>query len=122
MVQNRLSPVCYNHGKPLGALQLQREQYPAVKGVLNSQMTIMAMRLVSGAYVAARKSYQRQLAAEQNRKARYERKGWNYTPHVIKEPGICQFDRPAAMFLIGSRGQDAAFRKDGILSLDDGRA
>src|SRR5947209_3634779 len=74
-VQNFLSPLCYNHGKLLGALQLQREHYHAVKGVLSSQMTIMAMRLVAGAYVSARKFYQRRLAAEQKRKAHYESKG-----------------------------------------------
>ncbi len=116
-LQNQLSPLCYNGGKAVGALQLQREHYHAVKGVLSSQMTIMAMRLVSGAYVAAKKGHQRRLKAEARRKAKYERKGWDYRPRIIKEPGVCQFERLAAMFLVGSRGRDASFLKNNTVSL-----
>lgn len=116
-LQNQLSPLCFNDGNIIGALQLQREQYHAVKGTLSSQMTIMAMRLVSGAYVAARKGHQRRLKAEARRKAKYERKGWNYRPRFLKEPGVCKFERHSAMFLVGARGRDASFPKDGTLSI-----
>ena len=116
-VQNRLSPLCWNAGKTIGALQLQRERYHEVKGQLSSQMTIMAMRLVSGAYVSQARNYKRRLAQEAARKARGERKGWNYKPRRIKEPGMCHFERKSAMFLIGSRGRDASFHRDGTLSI-----
>lgn len=116
-VQNCLSPICFNQGKPLGALQLQREHYDQVKGQLNSQMTIMAMRLVSGAYTSSQRNYKNRVAAENRRKERCEKKGWKYSPLLIQEPGICLFKRPTALFLVGSRGRDASFRKDGTLSI-----
>lgn len=116
-VQQRLSPICYNNDKPIKALQLHRGHYHEVKGELNSQMTITAIRLVAAAYVSARKNYQNKLKAEKKRKARYEKKGWNYRPRNIKKPGICQFKRRAAMFLVGERGRDASFRKDGKISI-----
>src|SRR5438132_12725780 len=53
-VQHTLSEPCYHDGKPLGALALQREMYHTVKGVLNAQMTISAIRLVAGAYASAK--------------------------------------------------------------------
>jgi len=31
--------------------------------------------------------------------------------------GVCRFERMAAMFLVGVRGRDADFRKDGTLSI-----
>jgi putative transposase len=91
-VQQSLSEPCYNDGKPLGALALQRECYHAVKGTLNAQMTISAIRTVAGAYQSAKS---------------------NQKPAT--RPFL--FRRARALFLVGSRGRDAAFRKDGTLSI-----
>jgi len=91
-VQQALSPVCYNGGHPLSALDVQRRAYHDVKGTLNSQMTITAIRLVAGAYVSAKR---------------------NKRP--AQRP--FQFRRKAALFLIGDRGRDADFRADGTLSI-----
>ncbi len=53
-VQQALSAPCYNDGKPLGALALQRKVYHQVKGTLSAQMTISAIRTVAGAYQGAK--------------------------------------------------------------------
>jgi IS605 OrfB family transposase len=116
-VQNLLSPLCFNEGNLLRAQALQRAHYLAVKGAVSSQMTITAMRLVSGAYASARAGYRRRLAREAKRQARCAQKGKKYTPRPVKEPGLCQFTRASAMFLVGSRGRDAAFLPDGMLSI-----
>lgn len=91
-VQQALSEPCYHDGKPLGALALQREMYHTVKGVLNAQMTISAIRLVAGAYASAKAN---------------------------KKPATRPFlfKKARALFLVGKRGRDADFRKDGTLSL-----
>ncbi|HEY7493296.1 MAG TPA: transposase [Candidatus Tectomicrobia bacterium] len=87
-----LSPVCYNNGNPLRPITLQRQCYHQVKGTLNAQMTITAMRRVSGAYTSARRN--KRLAT---------------APFA--------FTRQAAIFLVGPRGRDADFRADGTLSI-----
>jgi putative transposase len=91
-VQHALSEACFHEGKPLGALALQRLMYHTVKGTLNAQMTISAIRTVAGAYQSARSN-----------------------KHPATRPFL--FKRARALFLIGSRGRDAAFRKDGTLSI-----
>jgi putative transposase len=91
-VQHRLSEPCFNAGKPLNALALQRKCYHELKGELNAQMTISAIRLVAGAYHSA----------TSNKKP-------------AKRPFL--FKRVRALFLVGKRGRDAAFRKDGTLSI-----
>jgi len=91
-VQSQVSPIAFNNGNPLKAVPLQRACYHEVKGRLNSQMTITALRLVAGAYAAARA---------------------NSRP--AQKPFV--FNRKAAMFLVGVRGRDADFRKDGSLSI-----
>ena len=53
-VQHALSEPCYKQGKPLGALALQRLMYHTVKGTLNAQMTISAIRTGAGAYQSAK--------------------------------------------------------------------
>src|SRR5436305_7174567 len=53
-VQQTLSAPCYHEGKPLNALALQRACYHGVKGTLNAQMTISAIRTVAGAYASAK--------------------------------------------------------------------
>lgn len=91
-VQHVLSEPCWNSGKPLGALALQCLMYHEVKGSLSAQMTISAIRTVCAAYQSARS---------------------NEEP----TPRPFVFRRARALFLIGSRGRDADFRKDGTLSI-----
>lgn len=91
-VQHALSESCFNNGKPLNALTLQRECYHKVKGIVSSQLTISAIRLVAGAYHSARS---------------------NKKP--ARRPFL--FKKARALFLIGKRGRDADFRKDGTLSI-----
>lgn len=90
-VKARLTNPCFNDGKPLGFMALHRQEYRNVCGTLNSQMTQSAMRQVAAAYTAAKA----------NRKP-------------ATKP--FQFDKPACLFMIGSRGRDASFVK-GKLSL-----
>ena len=71
-VQNAVSEVAFNGGKPLRAVELQRVVYEQVKGTLSSQMTITALRLVAGAYASAKRNYARRMQAEAKRKARCE--------------------------------------------------
>jgi len=56
-VQNAVSTDAFNEGQPLAAVPLQRLVYNRVKGTLNSQMTITALRLVVGAYASAVKAW-----------------------------------------------------------------
>ncbi|MCW3099419.1 MAG: Transposase, OrfB family [Chthonomonadaceae bacterium] len=119
-IQKELSPVCFGDGTalPLSALALHKSCYHSVVGRVSSQMTCSAIRLVAGAYVSARKNYQRRLKLEQKRKALCERKDWMYQEKIVKEPGVCEFRNPSALFLIGKKGRDAAFsKKDGKLSI-----
>jgi hypothetical protein len=90
-VQAAISPVAFNNGKPLGPIALQRTVYYRIKGQLNSQMTISAIRSVA-AYQSAKRN-----------------------KHRISCPFT--FRRPRALFLIGKRGRDADFRADGTLSI-----
>jgi IS605 OrfB family transposase len=91
-VQQTLSELCYNDGKPLGAIALQHKCYDMVKGKLSAQMTISAIRLVAAAYKSAK---------------------------FNKKPATKSFDfrRARALFLVGQRGRDADFRADGTLSI-----
>ncbi len=116
-IQNAVSEVAFNGGKPLRAVELQRVVYEQVKGTLSSQMTITALRLVAGAYASAKRNYARRVRAEAKRKARCEAKGWTYKARTIKPVSVCRFERQAALFLVGERGRDADFRADGTLSI-----
>lgn len=91
-VQQALSAPAFNGGMPLRAFDLQRASYQQVKGTLNSQMTISAIRLVAGAYASAKSN---------------------------KRPAFrpFAFRNKRALFLVGKRGRDADFRKDGTLSI-----
>ena len=91
-IQNEISSVCFNGGKPLSALALHKKVYHSAKGRLNAQMTCTAIRLTAGAYVAAK-----------------------HNGHKITKPFM--FEKPHALFLVGKRGRDADFRKDGKLSI-----
>ncbi len=91
-VQQNLSGPCYHGGKPLGALALHHAMYTHVVGTLNSQMTCTAIRLTAGAYASAKA----------NR-------------HEMKKPFA--FRNARALFLVGTRGRDAAFRAEGSLSI-----
>ena len=91
-VQQTLSEPCFNEGRPLSALALQRLAYHQVKGSLSAQMTISAIRTVCAAYQSAKT---------------------NKRP--AQRP--FRFQKPRALFLIGSRGRDADFRAGGTLSI-----
>jgi IS605 OrfB family transposase len=91
-LKQRLSASCYNDGQPLPALALHRAMYSSVKGVLSSQLTCTAIRLVAGAYAGAKA---------------------NRRP-ATKPFG---FHRASALFLVGKRGRDARFCGDGTLSM-----
>mgnify|MGYP006286808461 CR=1 FL=1 len=91
-IQQTLSSVCFNSGKPLSALPLHKKCYDSVKNTLNSQMTCTAIRLVAGAYSSAKR---------------------NKRP--AKRP--FNFKRKTALFLIGNRGRDASFHRSGKLSI-----
>jgi len=91
-IQNEISPVCFNNGEPLSALSLHKKVYHKVKGRLNAQMTCTAIRLTAGAYFSAK-----------------------HNGHKITKP--FRFKKPRALFLVGKRGRDADFRKDGKLSI-----
>lgn len=116
-VQGVVSGDAFNDGEPLNAIRLQQAVYHRVKGTLNSQMTITALRLVAGAYAAAVKGRNRRLKDEERRRKRHEAKGWTYKPRQIKPLAVCRFDRLVAMFLVGVRGRDADFRRDGTLAI-----
>lgn len=91
-IRRDISEVAFNEGKPLQAIPLQRKVYGQVKGRINSQMTLSAVRSVSGAYSTAKS------------------KG-----HSPKKP--FRFINDFAIFLVGDRGRDASIRKDGLLSI-----
>ncbi len=91
-VQQALSGPCFNEGRPLGALALQRLMYHQVKGSLSAQMTISAIRTVCATYQSAKS---------------------NKKP--AQRPFL--FKKSRALFLIGKRGRDADFREDGTLSI-----
>jgi len=58
-VQADLSPIAFNNGKPLGPIALHRAAYHKVRGRLNSQMTISAIRAVAAAYQSAKRNRHR---------------------------------------------------------------
>lgn len=91
-VQADLSVAAFNNGTPLGPIALQRAVYHEVKGRLNSQITLSAIRAVAAAYQSAKRN-----------------------KHRIARPFT--FRRARAPFLVGKRGRDAAFRADGTLSI-----
>lgn len=116
-VQQVVSPIAFCNGKPMSAMKLHRACYQDVKGTLNSQMTITALRLVVGAYTSSLSNRKRRLKKEAKRKARHLARGWNYKPRQIRPLGLCDFKNPMAMFLVGNRGRDAGFHKDGVVSI-----
>jgi putative transposase len=91
-IQQAISPICFNSGKPISAMPLHKKCYSSVKGTLNSQMTCTALRLVAGAYSSAK---------------------------MNKRPATkaFKFKRKTALFLIGERGRDASFHRSGKLSV-----
>jgi IS605 OrfB family transposase len=76
----------------LNALALHRAVYEDVKGVISSQMTCTAIRLVASSYASAKA---------------------NKKP--AQRPFL--FKRATALFLIGERGRDARLCDDGTLSI-----
>jgi IS605 OrfB family transposase len=90
--QKSVSAECFNEGKPKSALALHKAVYHSKKSILCSQMKCTAIRLVAGAYVSAKS---------------------NGRPAM--RPFVFRSKR--AVFLIGQRGRDASFSKDGKLSI-----
>lgn len=90
-VKQALSESCFNQGNPLGQIGLHKAMYKSVVGKLNAQMTCSAIRLVSAAYISAKK----------NKRPAQKPFGF-YKKH--------------ALFLVGKRGRDASF-KAGKLSV-----
>jgi IS605 OrfB family transposase len=90
--QKSISEICFNSGKTRNALSLHKEVYHQVPSKLSSQVTCTAIRLTAGAYSSAKS---------------------NKKP--AQRPFI--FRRKRALFLIGHRGRDASFSKDGKLSV-----
>ena len=90
--QKNISVEAFNEGTPKNALSLHKSVYHSAKSTLNSQMRCSAIRLVAGAYASAKSN---------NRSA--------------KRPFI--FRRKRALFLIGNRGRDASFAKNGKISI-----
>ena len=86
-VKQALSESCFNQGTPLGQIGLHKTMYRTVVGRLNAQMTCSAIRLVSAAYISAKK----------NKKPAQKPFG---------------FHKKHALFLVGQRGRDASFKAD----------
>ncbi|KKW10196.1 MAG: Transposase, IS605 OrfB family [Candidatus Gottesmanbacteria bacterium GW2011_GWB1_49_7] len=91
-VKQSLSNPCFNAGDPLNQIELHRSSYSSVAGKVNSQMTCSAIRLVAASYITAKRN-----------------------GHKIDK--FFNFKRRHALFLIGKKGRDADFRKDGTLSI-----
>ena len=89
--QNMISPICFNDGKPLRAIELHRAVYHQIPSTLGSQLKCSAIRLTAAAYNSAKSN------------------GKPATRTFL-------FTRKSALFLIEKRGRDAAFRK-GMLSI-----
>ena len=89
---NSISKTAWNFGKPLKALDLHRKVYNIIKGNVSSQLTCTSIRLTAGAYAAAKKN-----------------------GHTLKHP--FNWHKQFALFLVGKRGRDASFTKDGLLSI-----
>jgi IS605 OrfB family transposase len=90
--QREISEEAFNDHSPRNALSLHKEVYHKFKSSLNAQMRCTAIRLVAGAYTSAKS---------------------NKRP--AERPFI--FRRKRALFLIGKKGRDASFSKDGKLSI-----
>jgi hypothetical protein len=70
-VQNKVAPEAYNGGDLISAVELHRRSYQNAKGVLSSQMTQTAMRLVVGNHASARANWKRRLKQEAKRKVKH---------------------------------------------------
>ena len=89
---NNISKTAWNFGEPLKALDLHRRVYADIKGQISSQLTCTSIRLTAGAYAAAKKN-----------------------GHDLEHS--FNWHRHFALFLIGKRGRDASFTKEGLLSI-----
>ena len=87
--QREISPIAFNEGKPLSAVDLHKKVYYPVESTLPSQMKCSAIRNVSGAYSSAKRNH-----------------------HDITTP--FKFKRQSALFLFQ---KDFSFTKQGQLSI-----
>lgn len=90
--QKSISEICFNSGETRNALALHKEVYKSQPSCLCAQMKCSAIRLVASAYVSAKS---------------------NKKP--AERPFV--FRKKRALFLIGKRGRDASFSKDGKMSI-----
>jgi IS605 OrfB family transposase len=90
--QKSISEACFNSGVTRSALALHKEVYKSQPSSLCAQMKCSAIRLVASAYVSAKSSKK-----------------------PAKRPFV--FRKKRTLFLIGNRGRDASFSKDGKMSI-----
>lgn len=91
--QREMSKTAFNNGKPLSAIELQKQIYHTVQTTLKSQMKCSAIRLTSSAYSSAKSNH-----------------------HPLKK--AFEFKSKRALFLVGKGGKDASFHKEGIISIN----
>jgi putative transposase len=90
--QKSISEICFNSGEARSALALHKEVYKSQPSSLCAQMKCSAIRLVASSYVSAKS---------------------NKKP--AERPFV--FRKKKALFLIGKRGRDASFSKNGKVSI-----
>ena len=90
--QKSISEEAFNKGSPASAVSLHKQVYYTVASSLSAQLRCSAIRVVAGAYTSAKSN-----------------------KRLAQRPFI--FRRKRALFLIGKRGRDASFSKDGKLSI-----
>ena len=90
--QKSISEICFNSGETRSALSLHKEVYKSQPSSLCAQMKCSAIRLVASSYASAKS---------------------NKKP--AERPFV--FRKKRALFLIGMRGRDASFSKDGKVSI-----
>ena len=114
--RNLASGYCFNGGeKPLSRGELQEVAYREIRDAgVSAQMTCSICRSVAAAYVVR----EQRIRKREKERARAVRVGVveKKLPRLL-ERRVIAFDRPTALFLIGPRSRDAAFRSDGILSI-----
>ena len=97
-----------NSGKPLNRTQLHDIAYQKIKGTgITSQLACSVSRAVAAAYVTREKEYKRRVKQAKNKKRNMP----------IKNPSPIVFSKETALFLVGVRGRDARFTKDGHISI-----
>jgi putative transposase len=107
--KNIASQYCDNKSqKPLNRTELHDIAYKKLKDTgITSQLACNVIRAVAAAYVTREKEYKRRVKRAKTKKRDIP----------IKNPNPIIFTRESALFLIGIRGRDARFTKDGYISI-----